>query len=57
MSTQIRYMRADSRDWAEHVSACVERLLRKSDNPSERARLRELRDWHWSSLHSEELRR
>ncbi len=49
----IRLIPLSSVEWAQHVALIVERQLRTTDNPAERARLKQARDWHYATLADE----
>ncbi len=49
----IRLIPLSSVEWAQHVALIVERQLRTTDDPAERARLKQARDWHYATLADE----
>ena len=50
---EIRLIAPSSVEWAQHVALIVERKLRTTDDPAERARLKQARDWHYATLADE----
>jgi len=49
----LRLIPLSSVEWAQHVALIVERQLRTIDDPAERARLKQARDWHYATLADE----
>ena len=49
----IRLVPLSSVEWAQRVALIVERQLRTTDDPAERARLKQARDWHYATLADE----
>lgn len=55
--SEAQLFRLDSVAWAQHVALCIERSLRETEDPDERRRLLNLRDWHFARLNSDQIRR
>ncbi len=48
-----RLVTLSSVEWVQRVALIVERQLRTTDDPAERARLKQARDWHYATLADE----
>jgi hypothetical protein len=47
--TGLRIFRLNSIEWADHVAEIIDRKLRETDDPRERDRLLDLRNWHYAT--------